>query len=57
MTNDEMKKSVNFHYALPLLTSCRASALPIPEFPPVIMTTKPSNRVVQRQIPPAKYRL
>lgn len=43
--------------ALPLLISCKARAFPMPELPPVIMTTKPSNLVVQRQIPPPKYRL
>lgn len=39
---------------LPLLASSSANALPIPEFPPVIITTKPSNLAGHVQILPEK---
>jgi hypothetical protein len=45
------------HHPLPLCANSTAKALPIPEFPPVITTTKPSNLAEHLHTPPAKYRL
>jgi hypothetical protein len=44
-------------HPLPLCANSTAKALPIPEFPPVITTTKPSNLAEHLHTPPAKYRL